>query len=106
MFHIYGQRRKQHKTEPLIVDAHDDNYNKMCFKEGRFPINIYGESLGYLLNGTGIRIKVNTWIDSRCSKPILNRDFYERNKFLHSYPISKIETRGVRIANDAIFTVN
>ena len=85
---------------------HDDNYNKMWFKEGRFPINIHGESVGYLLNGTGIKIKVNTLIDSGCSKPILNRDFYERNKFLHSYPIYKIETRGVRIANDTIIPVD
>ena len=49
----------------------------MWFKEGRFPINIHGESVGYLLNGTGIKIKVNTLIDSGCSKPIFNRDFYE-----------------------------
>ena len=87
--------------KPLIVDAYDDNYNKMWFKEGRFPINIHGESIGYLFNGTGVKIKVNTLIDSGCSKPILNRDFYERNKFLHSYPIYKIETRGVKIANDS-----
>ena len=92
--------------KPLIVDAHDDNYNKMWFKEGRFPINIYGESVEYLLNGTGIKIKVNTLIDSGCSKPILNRDFYERNKFLHSYPIYKIETREVRIVNDKIIPVD
>ena len=92
--------------KPLIVDAHDDNYNKMWFKEGRFPINIHGESIVYLLNGTGIKIKVNTLIDSGCSKPILNRDFYERNKFLHSYPIYKIETRGVRVANDTIIPVD
>ena len=92
--------------KPLIVDAHDDNYNKMWFKEGRFPINIHGESVGYLLNGTGVKIKVNTLIDSGCSKPILYRDFYERNKFLHLYPIYKIETRGVRIANDTIIPVD
>ena len=90
----------------LMGDAHDDNYNKMWFKEGRFPINIYGKSVGYLLNGTGIKIKVNTLIDSDCSKPILNRNFYERNKFIHSYPIYKIETRGVRIANDTIIPVD
>ena len=88
------------------MDTYDENYNKMWFKEGRFPINIHGESLGYLLNGTGIKIKVNTLIDSGCSKPILNRDFYDKNKFLHSYPIYKIETRGVKIANDTIIPVN
>ena len=93
-------------SAPLIVDANDDNYNRMWFKEGRFPINIHGESVGYLLNGTGIKIKVNTLIGSGCSKPILNRDFYERNKFVHSYPIYKIETRGVRIENDTIIPVN
>ena len=92
--------------KPLIVDAYDENYNKMWFKEGRYPKNIHGESIGYLLNGTGVKIKVNTLIDSGCSKPILNRDFYERNKFLHSYPIYKIETRGVKIANDAIIPVD
>ena len=79
MLHIYGLKKGQ-KT-PLIVDAHDDNYNKMWFKEGRFPINIHGESIGYLLNGTGIKIKVNTLIDSGCSKPILNRIFMKEISF-------------------------
>ena len=36
----------------------------------------------------------------------MNRDFYERNKFLHSYPIYKIETTGVKIANDAFISVD
>ena len=104
--YLWTEEETEDKTKPLIADAYDENYNKMWFKEGRFPINIHGESLGYLLNGTGIKIKVNTLIDSGCSKPILNRDFYDRNKFLHSYPIYKIETRGVRIANDTIIPVN
>ena len=104
--YLWTEEETEDKTKPLIVDAHDDNYNKMWFKEGRFPINIHGESVVYLLNGTGIKIKVNTLIDSGCSKPILNRDFYERNKFLHSYPIYKIETTGVKIANDTIIPVN
>ena len=104
--YLWTEEESEDKTKPLIVDTYDENYNKMWFKEGRFPINIHGESLGYLLNGTGIKIKVNTLIDSGCSKPILNRDFYDRNKFLHSYPIYKIETRGVKIANDTIIPVN
>ena len=75
--HIYATYlwSEEETEKPLIIDAHDDNDNKMWFKGGRFPINIHGESVGYLLNGTGIRIKVNTLIDSGCSKPILNRDF-------------------------------
>ena len=81
--YLWTEEESEDKTKPLIVDTYDENYNKMWFKEGRFPINIHGESLGYLLNGTGIKIKVNTLIDSGCSKPILNRDFYDRNKFLH-----------------------
>ena len=27
-------------SKPLIVDAHDDNYNRMWFKEGRFPFMV------------------------------------------------------------------
>ena len=79
--YIWTEEESEDKTKPLIVDTYDENYNKMWFKEGRFLINIHGESLGYLLNGTGIRIKVNTLIDSGCSKPILNRDFCDKNKF-------------------------
>ena len=61
VLHIYGLKRNQRiKLNLVVVDAYDENYNKMWFKEGRFPINIHGESLGYLLNGTGIKIKVNT----------------------------------------------
>ena len=63
---LWSEEETEDNIKPLIVDAHDDNYNKMWFKEGRFPINIHGESVGYLLNGTGIRIKVNTLIDSGC----------------------------------------
>ena len=59
-----------------------------------FPINIHGESIGYLLNGTGIKIKVNTLIDSGCPKPILNRDFYERN--VSSYHITYLQNRNKR----------
>ena len=36
----------------------------------------------------------------------MNRDFYDKNKLLHSYPIYKIETRGVKIANDTMIPVN
>lgn len=47
----------------MILNVHDHNYNRMWFNEGRFPINIHGESLGYLLNGKCIRIKVHTLVD-------------------------------------------
>ena len=67
----------------MILNAHNDKYNRMWFKEGRFPINIHGKSLGYLFNGKGIRIKLHTLVDSDCSKPILSRRFYEQNEFLH-----------------------
>ena len=104
--YLWTEKETEDKNEPMILNAHDDNYNRMWFKEGRFPINIHGESFGYLLNRSGIRIKVHTLVDSGCSKPILSRRFYEDNEFLHSYPIYKIETRGVKIANDTIIPVN
>ena len=58
--YLWTEEESEDKTKPVIADTYDENYNKMWFKEGRFPINIHGESLGYLLNGIGIKIKVNT----------------------------------------------
>ena len=54
--------------------------NNMWFKQGKFPINLQTESQDELMDG--INIKVTTLIDTGCSKPILNKKFYDK---IHIY---------------------
>ena len=61
------------------------------FPEGSFHITTKGETTGYLLDGTPIRVK--TLVDSGATKPILNTKFYNRTEFLHQYPKFKIKAR-------------
>ena len=62
------------------------------FPEGNFYISTKGETVGYLLDGTPIRVK--TLVDSGATKPILNKKFYYKTKFLHLYPkLSQEESR-------------
>ena len=42
--YLWKEKETEDKNEPMILNAHGDNYNRMWFKEGRFPINIHGES--------------------------------------------------------------
>ena len=92
------------EINPLITTAYDREGRKMWFREGRFPMSVQGEAIGHLLDGTAIR--VNTLIDSGCSKPLLNKKFYGKHKFLHMYPKFSIKPRGIKLANDEVVTVD
>ena len=74
------------------------------FPEGSFPMSLKGETTGFLLDGTPV--KVNTLIDSGASKPMLNKKFYNRTPFLHNYPKFKIKPRGIKIASGQIMIFN
>ena len=63
-------------------EAYDMEGNNMWFKQGKFPINLQAESQGELMDGTDI--KVTTLIDTGCSKPILNKKFYDKHPYLYS----------------------
>ena len=57
----------------------------MWFKQGKFPINLHGETEGELMDGNGI--KVTTLMDTGCSKPILNKKFYDKHPYLHQFSL-------------------
>ena len=65
-------------------EAYDMEGNNMWFKQGKFPINLQAESQGELMDGT--HIKVTTLIDTGCSKPIMNKKFYDKHPYLHEMP--------------------
>ena len=72
--------------------------NNMWFKQGRFPINLQTESQGEFMDGTNI--KVTTFMDTGCSKPILNRKFYNKHPYLHKLPRYRIQSIGVIVPDD------
>ena len=74
------------------------------FPEGYFHITTKGETTGYLLNGTPIRVK--TLVDSGATKPILNTKFYNRTKFLNQYPKFKIKPRKIKVADGRVIVID
>ena len=74
------------------------------FPEGSFQISTKGETTGYLLDGTPIRVK--TLVDSEATKPILNTKFYNRTEFLHQYPKFKIKARKIKVADGRIIIID
>ena len=74
------------------------------FPEGSFAINLKGETTGYLLDGTIIKVK--TLVDAGATKPILNIKYYEKTPFLHSYPVYKIKPRGIRVGNNQVIKLD
>ena len=83
--------------------CHTEGY-KLWFKQGRFPIGIYGEATAHLLDNTPIPVKI--LIDSGASRPILNKHFYNAHPVLHTYPKYKIAPRGMVIGNDTVLPCN
>ena len=73
------------------------------FKQGKFPINLQAESQGELMDGA--HIKVTTLIDTGCSKPILNKKFYDKHPYLHEMPHYSIQSIGVVVADDGVIKV-
>ena len=84
-------------------EAYDMEGNNMWFKQGKFPINLQAESQGELMEGTNI--KVTTLIDTVCSKPILNKKFYDKHPYLHKMPHYSIQSIGVVVADDGVIKV-
>ena len=84
-------------------EAYDMEGNNMWFKQGKFPINLQAESQGELMDGTNI--KVTTLIDTGCSKPILNKTFYDKHPYLHEMPHYSIQSIGVVVADDGVINV-
>ena len=83
--------------------AYDLEGNNMWFKQGKFPINLHGETEGELMDGNGI--KVTTLMDTGCSKPILNEKFYDKHSYLHQFPPYPLQAIGVVVANDGVIKV-
>ena len=84
-------------------EAYDLEGNNMLFKQGKFPINLHGETEGELMDGNGI--KVTTLMDTGCSKPILNKKFYDKHPYLHQFPHYPLQAIGVVVANDGVIKV-
>ena len=53
----------------------------------------------------GTNIKVTTLIDTGCSKPILNKKFYDKHPYLHKMPHYLIQSIGVVVADDGVIKV-
>ena len=53
----------------------------------------------------GTHIKVTTLIDTGCSKPILNKKFYDKHPYLHEMPHYTIQSIGVVVADDGVIKV-
>ena len=85
-------------------EAYNLEGNNMWFKQGKFPINLHGEAEGELMDGNGI--KVTTLMDTGCSKPILNKKFYDKHPYLHQFPHYPLQAIGVVVANDGVIKVN
>ena len=84
-------------------EAYDMEGNNMWFKQGKFPINLHTESQGELMDGS--HINVTTLIDTGCSKPILNKKFYDKHPYLHEMPHYTIQSIGVVVADDGVIKV-
>ena len=84
-------------------EAYDLEGNNMWFKQGRFPINLHGETESELMDGSGI--KVTTLMDTGCSKPVLNKKFYDKHPYLHHFPHYPLQAIGVIVTNDGVIKV-
>ena len=71
--------------------------------EGSFKISLKGETTGYLIDGTPIKVK--TLVDSGARKPILSKEFYKKTPYLHQYPIFKIKPRKMKVADGRVIVI-
>ena len=85
----------------MEIEAYDINGNNMWFKQGRFPINLHAKSQGELMDDTNN--EVTTLMDTGCSKPILNRKFYNKHPYLHMLPHYPIQS--IIVADDRLIKV-
>ena len=94
---------EEDKCSIMECEAYDIEGNNMWFKQRRFPINLHSESQDELMDGTNI--KVTTFMDTGCSKPILNRKFYNKHPYLHKLQHYQIQSIGVIVADDGVIKV-
>ena len=94
---------EENTSNIMESEASDMEGNNMCFKQGKFPMNLQAESQGKLMDGTNF--KVTTLIDTGCSKPILNKNFYDKLPYLHKMPHYSIQSIGVVVADDGVTKV-
>ena len=94
---------EDNKCTKIESEAYDLEGNNKWFKQGTFPINLHGETEGELMDGNGI--KVTTLMDTGCSKPILNKKFYDKHPYLHQFPHYPLQAIGVVVANDGVIKV-
>ena len=94
---------EENQCSIMESEAYDMEGNNMWFKQGKFPINLHSETQGELMDGTNI--KVTTLMDTGCSKPILNRKFYDKHPFLQKMPHYPIQSIGVIVADDGVIKV-
>ena len=84
-------------------EPYDSEGNNMWFKQGKFPINLHGETEGELMDGNGI--KVTMLMDTCCSNSILNKKFYDKHPYLHQFPCYPLQAIGVVVANNGVIKV-
>ena len=53
----------------------------------------------------GTNIKVTTLMDTGCSKPILNRKFYDKHPYLQKMPHNPIQSIGAIVTDDGVIKV-
>ena len=94
---------EENQCSIMESEAYDMEGNNMWFKQGKFPINLHSETQGELMDGTNI--KVTTLMDTVCSKPIVNRKFYDKHPYLQKMPHYPIQSIGVIVADDGVIKV-
>ena len=94
---------EENQCSIMESEAYDMEGNDMWFKQGKFPINLHSETQGELMDGTNI--KVTTLMDTGCSKPILNKKFYDKHPYLQEMPHYPIQSIGVIVADDGVIKV-
>ena len=91
------------KCSIMESEVYDMEGNNMWFKQERFPINLQAESQGEHMDGTNI--KLTTLMDAGCSKPILNKTFYNKHPYLHKLPHYPMQLIGIIVAVDRVIKV-
>ena len=94
---------EENQCSIMESEAYDMEGNNMWFKQGKLPINLHSETQGELMDGTNI--KATTLMDSGCSKPILNRKFYDKHPYLQKMPHYPIKSIGVIFADYGVIKV-
>ena len=99
--HRYYEPNKDISSTYLYTQGVQSQEN-VNFLNTQIPMTMNSTLTGKLSDGTKLRILV----DSGCSKSMMNQDFYERHPVLHDCPIYDMKPREIKVANNAVITVN